>query len=138
MFLLLQGLDVRQLISVLIYTSLKQTATMSSTSTLTMTSDAIQHGEVIHHEDKALKSPPATLQSVREPVSEDCLPEGVNQASPSSGRPIEQIELDDSQPPEGQAVEAKETWRNPRINTFRLAYIFLVSTITTISDATSY
>lgn len=116
----------------------ESSATMSSTSTLTMTNDAVQHGEVVHHEDKALKSPPATLQSVREPVNDDVFPEGVNQVSSSSGRSVEQMEVDDSEPPEGQAVEAKETWRNPRINTFRLAYIFLVSTITTTSDASFY
>ncbi|KAK4508770.1 hypothetical protein PRZ48_002509 [Zasmidium cellare] len=97
---------------------------MSSTSTLTVVSDAIQHGEVEHQRNPDVKSPPATLQALRTPMKEDAFPAGVNQA-PSAGRSLEQMELDETTPPEDHAVEVKETWKNPRANTARMAYIFL-------------
>lgn len=103
---------------------------MSSTSTLTIVSDQIQHGENTHQRSADPKSPPAIHQSVRIPMKDDFFPEGVNQAS-SSGRSLEQMELDETTPPETQAFDVKESWKNPRINIARMAYIFLVSRPTT-------
>ncbi|CAK3899878.1 Bypass of stop codon 6 [Lecanosticta acicola] len=100
---------------------------MSSTSTTTVQRATRDRQDGINVQaQKGVKSPPASLQSIRHPTQENHFPDEDGRAE-SPGRTLEQMLYEE--PSSGnedshRVFEVKESWNHPRINIYRLAAVF--------------